>query len=63
MCLAMLRRPARYAETFEAVTQALAVGRRRHTGTPLRDDDGGFLPAARAYREARQPAPRIGTAS
>ena len=109
---------ARYAETLQAVTQALATGRMRHTGTLLRDydvelsvgpvqqphpplwyassntataewagangvnfvgrwNDGGFVPAARAYRDAlRQQvpasaaegagagtAPRVGTAA
>ncbi|HTR90159.1 MAG TPA: LLM class flavin-dependent oxidoreductase [Trebonia sp.] len=105
---------ARYAETFKAVTQALATGRMRHTGTLLRDydvelsvgpvqrpypplwyassntataewagangvnfvgrwNDGGFVPAARAYWDAwrlRTDAgassavvPRIGTAA
>jgi alkanesulfonate monooxygenase SsuD/methylene tetrahydromethanopterin reductase-like flavin-dependent oxidoreductase (luciferase family) len=84
---------ARYAETLTAVTQALATGRMRHTGTLLRDydvelsvvpvqrpypplwyasastataewaganginlvgrwNDGGFIPAARAYVDA-----------
>jgi len=103
---------ARYAETLQAVTQALTTGRMRHTGTLLRDydvelsvgpvqrphpplwyassntataewagannvnfvgrwNDGGFIPAARAYwdawgRLAGAPAettPRIGTAA
>ena len=86
---------ARYAETLTAVTQALATGRMRHTGTLLRDydvelsvvpvqrpypplwyasastataewagangvnlvgrwTDGDFIPAARAYRDARR---------
>jgi alkanesulfonate monooxygenase SsuD/methylene tetrahydromethanopterin reductase-like flavin-dependent oxidoreductase (luciferase family) len=84
---------ARYAETLKAVTQALTIGRMRHTGTLLRDydvelsvgpvqrpypplwyassntataewagangvnfvgrwNDGGFIPAARAYWDA-----------
>jgi alkanesulfonate monooxygenase SsuD/methylene tetrahydromethanopterin reductase-like flavin-dependent oxidoreductase (luciferase family) len=101
---------ARYAETLQAVTSALATGRMRHAGTLLRDydvelsvgpvqrphpplwyassntataewagangvnfvgrwNDGGFIPAARAYWDARRqagaagPAPRIGTAA
>jgi alkanesulfonate monooxygenase SsuD/methylene tetrahydromethanopterin reductase-like flavin-dependent oxidoreductase (luciferase family) len=102
---------ARYAETLKAVTQALATGRLRHTGTLLRDydvelsigpvqrphpplwyassntataewagansvnfvgrwNDGGFIPAARAYWDAWRPradangtVPRIGTAA
>ena len=101
---------ARYTETLQAVTRALATGRMRHAGTLLRDydvelsvgpvqrpypplwyassntataewagangvnfvgrwNDGGFLPAACAYWDARRqagvagPAPRIGTAA
>jgi alkanesulfonate monooxygenase SsuD/methylene tetrahydromethanopterin reductase-like flavin-dependent oxidoreductase (luciferase family) len=104
------RARARYAETLEAVTQALTTGRLRHSGTLLRDydvelsvgpvqrphpplwyassntataawaganavnfvgrwNDGGFIPAARAYWDAHGDArragatPRIGTAA
>jgi alkanesulfonate monooxygenase SsuD/methylene tetrahydromethanopterin reductase-like flavin-dependent oxidoreductase (luciferase family) len=101
---------ARYAETLKAITQALATGRMRHSGTLLRDydvelsvapvqrphpplwyassntataewaaangvnfvgrwNDGGFIRAARAYREAGDATAhidiigRIGTAA